>query len=449
MKCPICQSQLEFSAEGLEEFYYDCSQCDSSLFFKNGNCEVLSRGNPLKAKNKKALDPKETIIKEGEPDLTSSAGKQEKSPSLSQNPELNPFSNEDQTDSLKKDLPPAKEEIFTNDPEKLTKKISQTKEEGFIDDPERQAENESQDEKEDFTDDPEEPAENESQDEEEFFPDETTQVPELKMTKEEKDFPTKEEKDFPTKEESLSAEEEKGLSAKEKSLSAKEKSLSATKEKSLSAKEKSLSAKEEDLQTEEENLQEKKEILQTEKEEDMQAKKEDLQTEEGLKKAQALQQSSPSSSFPRKRESSKGQEKGPEVPLEEAVDPNKREGGEDFQFEPSTRGLKDPLKAEKEDFSEVAEFARSTDQDKQGLFLYDLTLSEINSQGLREKVLSVLEDESLALPFEGPENLEPMQIKEGKITLAKISPVQAHVIINSLMGLPLNISWEQSSIAES
>ena len=105
--------------------------------------------------------------------------------------------------------------------------------------------------------------------------------------------------------------------------------------------------------------------------------------------------------------------------------------------------------SQKEDFSEVAEFGNAQNQDKKGPFLYDLVLSEINSQDVREKILFVLEDEYLGLPFSKDNPSMEDNMKEGQITIAKISPVQAYVIVTSLMGLPVTISWKQHHIAES
>ena len=105
--------------------------------------------------------------------------------------------------------------------------------------------------------------------------------------------------------------------------------------------------------------------------------------------------------------------------------------------------------AEKEeDFSDVAEFAKNQDADTKGIYLYDLILSEINAQNLKEEVLSVLEDSFLNLPIEEEKlNLKDV-IEKGEIKIPRISPVQAYIIISSLMGLPLNIHWEQYHIAD-
>ncbi len=100
-----------------------------------------------------------------------------------------------------------------------------------------------------------------------------------------------------------------------------------------------------------------------------------------------------------------------------------------------------------EDFSEVADFGNTQDQDRQGPFLYSLILSEINSQNIREKILSIVENECLNLPDK--DKLINNNIKDGKLSISKISPIQTYMIVTALMGLPINISWKQRHIADS
>ena len=103
----------------------------------------------------------------------------------------------------------------------------------------------------------------------------------------------------------------------------------------------------------------------------------------------------------------------------------------------------------KEDFSEVLEFSKRRDQDEKGLYLYQLSLSEINSQPLKETVSSVLEDKALGIDFEENSSYKKNIVYNGKVVLSRLSPVQVYVIIQSLMGLPLKIHWEQSHIVDS
>ena len=101
-----------------------------------------------------------------------------------------------------------------------------------------------------------------------------------------------------------------------------------------------------------------------------------------------------------------------------------------------------------EDFSDVAEFAKNQEKNTKGLYLYDLTLSQINSHDLKEEVLAVLEDSFLNLSIEDNSfNLQDVANK-GHIKIPKISPVQTYIIVHSLKGLPLDIQWEQYHIAD-
>ena len=47
MECPVCGEKINLSAEDMRvgEIYYDCGFCQSSLFFKEGNCQVLVEGS--------------------------------------------------------------------------------------------------------------------------------------------------------------------------------------------------------------------------------------------------------------------------------------------------------------------------------------------------------------------------------------------------------------------
>ena len=101
-----------------------------------------------------------------------------------------------------------------------------------------------------------------------------------------------------------------------------------------------------------------------------------------------------------------------------------------------------------EDFSDVAEFAKNQEENTKGLYLYDLTLSQINSQSLKDEVLTVLKDSYLDLSIEENSlNLKDI-LNKGQIKIPRISPIQTYIIVHSLMGLPLNIQWEQHHIAD-
>ena len=110
------------------------------------------------------------------------------------------------------------------------------------------------------------------------------------------------------------------------------------------------------------------------------------------------------------------------------------------ETDPSDKG-----KSEGEDLSEVVAFGKNQNQDRQGPYLYDLILKDINSKDTRDKVLSVLGDEYLNLPL----SAEDLSIKNGCLTLPKISPIQTYAIVCSLMGFAISITWKQTHIVES
>ena len=294
MQCPVCKINLDFEVPHLEEVYYDCSHCQSSLLFKNGQCEILSEGQPAKEE--------ETILNE-EPD------------SLIKEQDL---SEQLEESSLKEQSEEVKEELVEFPLQEQSEKAQ-----------ERPAESSLQ----------EQETENQVL-EEEFIPEETTQVPEL-----------------PQEEESEGQQ---------------------------------------------------------------------------LQNVETKQQT-------------------PENLGTDAVRPEETEGSQEVSVgtEVQTSKKQTSIDSSKEDFREVAQFANTQSVDKQGAYLYDLILSEINSQPVREKVLSILEDEFLKLSLDErwPELKD--SIKNGKVTISKISPVKAYVIITSLMGWPLNITWKQNHIADS
>ena len=43
MICPVCKTELGFELPDVEDFYYDCPVCNSSLSFHDGKCEVISQ----------------------------------------------------------------------------------------------------------------------------------------------------------------------------------------------------------------------------------------------------------------------------------------------------------------------------------------------------------------------------------------------------------------------
>lgn len=112
--------------------------------------------------------------------------------------------------------------------------------------------------------------------------------------------------------------------------------------------------------------------------------------------------------------------------------------------QPASEVEDENIAPEGEDFSDMEQFGNAPAPSGKGAFYYDVTVNDIDSPKLREKVEEILEDEAL--------KLEPDQVHlskpEGRLAINKISPVQTHVIVKSLLGLSLTISWNQHLIAD-
>ena len=326
MNCPVCKINLEFKAPHLEEVYYDCSNCSSSLLFKNGECEVLS-GREAKSPSSQDNQIKETDF-QSEKTLGEYSSDENADEGLSSDLAIEDHSMELEESAEKVGAEPAIIEA-ENLPEDSEKAEPSSIEEGKAED-------------------------------KDFFPDETTQVPELTLPEEE----------------------------------------------------------------------------------------EPLESSETSEPAQVVEEplsSNPEEDFPFEKKSPENSEQ----PAEQITPKDNSQQVESKEPVQEVFSKTPDSEEPKEDFAEVAEFGNSQDQDKQGPFLYDLILSEINSQDVRKNVLSVLEDESLNLPAREDDQPIDSHIQDGKIIIEKISPVQAYVIITSLMGLPFNISWQQHHIADS
>ncbi|MBC6414950.1 MAG: hypothetical protein GDA46_00945 [Bdellovibrionales bacterium] len=108
----------------------------------------------------------------------------------------------------------------------------------------------------------------------------------------------------------------------------------------------------------------------------------------------------------------------------------------------------DNIEEKPEDFSEVQEFSKKREFKDKGFYLYQLFLSEINSQELKERVISIIEDKALEIDFEENPSYKKQIVYNGKIVFSRLSPVQVYVIVHSLMGLPLQIHWKQSHVTD-
>jgi len=107
--------------------------------------------------------------------------------------------------------------------------------------------------------------------------------------------------------------------------------------------------------------------------------------------------------------------------------------------EDSPQRINESPESSLEDFSEVTAYGNRALSIEEGTLYYNLNLSDINSKELHSTVLDILSDESLQLK---PET-NSLEITDGVLKIVEISPVKAHIIVKSLIGLPIKISWEQ------
>ena len=142
---------------------------------------------------------------------------------------------------------------------------------------------------------------------------------------------------------------------------------------------------------------------------------------------------------------------------EEAASPSSaEENPEHFEFseeegagdgplvQPAAEAEDENIPPEGEDFADVKQFGNTPAPSDKGAFYYDVTVNDIDSADLRDQVEEVLEDEALKLV---PDQVH-FSKSEARLVINKISPVQAHVIVKSLLGLSLTISWDQHLIAD-
>jgi len=132
--------------------------------------------------------------------------------------------------------------------------------------------------------------------------------------------------------------------------------------------------------------------------------------------------------------------------LNQALPPEEKA---DFEEKSFVFKEEESVEMPQEDFSEVVEFSKDNKPEKTGLYAYKLFLSEINSQSTKDKVIEILEDESLELDLEETDSYKEILRDKGKMELDRLSAIQLYIILHKLMGLPLKVYWEQSHIADS
>jgi hypothetical protein len=99
-----------------------------------------------------------------------------------------------------------------------------------------------------------------------------------------------------------------------------------------------------------------------------------------------------------------------------------------------------------EDLSDIADFGNSQESSgKDGLFIFDVFISGIDTKELRESVRESLDDAR----FVWDVNEVMGTIDQGALELRQLNPVKATILVNRLKGLPLEIHWKQNSITQS
>lgn len=103
-------------------------------------------------------------------------------------------------------------------------------------------------------------------------------------------------------------------------------------------------------------------------------------------------------------------------------------------------------KTESGDLTEISSFGNSeASLGKDGPYIYDVLLWNIDSKEIRENLREALQDKR----FSWDSDRIMSSIKQGAVRIRQVNAVKAAVLINRIKNLPLGISWEQSMHTES
>lgn len=95
--------------------------------------------------------------------------------------------------------------------------------------------------------------------------------------------------------------------------------------------------------------------------------------------------------------------------------------------------------------NEVANFGNSQKSNAiSGWYLYNLTISGLDSKDVRGRVLQAFADPRLKLEMNGL----LAAVQKGTITIKELSPVKVFVLANALKSLPLELYWEQHELTD-
>lgn len=93
----------------------------------------------------------------------------------------------------------------------------------------------------------------------------------------------------------------------------------------------------------------------------------------------------------------------------------------------------------------ISEYANSEfSQGKNGAFVYNVSISDIDSKEIREFLREAINDTR----FNWDTQTIISQIKKGELLLKNLSPVKASILINRIKRLPVKIRWEQYAITQ-
>ena len=84
----------------------------------------------------------------------------------------------------------------------------------------------------------------------------------------------------------------------------------------------------------------------------------------------------------------------------------------------------------------IVEEVQNSENSENEIF-YEVEISGIDSPSIKEKVLSTLDDPRLGW------KIEDLKIEMGKLVLNKLKSTKAYIVVNSLKGLEVKISWKQ------
>ncbi len=93
----------------------------------------------------------------------------------------------------------------------------------------------------------------------------------------------------------------------------------------------------------------------------------------------------------------------------------------------------------------ISEYANSEfSQGKDGAFVYNVSISDIDSKEIREFLREAINDTR----FNWDAQAIIAQIKKGELLLKNLSPVKASILINRIKRLPVKIRWDQYAITQ-